>query len=162
MTTDLTSTDMAHLRRCLDLAAEALADGDGPFGSVLADSAGNALHEGRNRETSTGDPTAHPEFALARWAGMNLDPEARAGATVYTSGEHCPMCSAAQGWAGVGRVVYIASSAQLTQWRAGWGAGESPVRGLPVQEVAPTIDVVGPVPELVEAIRALHQAAVGA
>ncbi|MEU0314388.1 nucleoside deaminase [Nocardioides sp. NPDC006273] len=162
MTTDTTSTDMAHLRRCLDLAAEALADGDGPFGSVLADSAGNALHEDRNQETSTGDPTAHPEFALARWAAMNLDPETCAGATVYTSGEHCPMCSAAQGWAGVGRVVYIASSEQLTQWRAGWGAGESSVRALPIQEVAPAIDVVGPVPELVEEIRALHQAAAGA
>ena len=159
MTTELTPTDMAHLRRCLELAAEALADGDGPFGSVLADSAGNPLQEGRNRETSTGDPTAHPEFALARWAAMNLDPETRAGATIYTSGEHCPMCSAAQGWSGVSRVAYIASSEQLTRWRAGWGAGASPVLALPIQEVAPEIEVVGPVPELVEEIRALHQAA---
>ncbi|MGH3351500.1 MAG: nucleoside deaminase [Nocardioides sp.] len=160
--TDLTSTDMAHLRRCLELAAEALADGDGPFGSVLADSAGNALQEDRNREHSTGDPTAHPEIALARWAALNLEPEARAGATIYTSGEHCPMCAAGQGWSGVGRVVYIASSAQLTRWRAGWGAGESPVRPLSIQEVAPAVEVVGPVPELVEEIRTLHRAAAGA
>ena len=159
MTTDLTQTDMAHLRRCLELAAEALADGDGPFGSVLADSAGNALQEDRNREYSTGDPTAHPEIVLARWAATQLDEETRAGATVYTSGEHCPMCSAAHGWSGVSRIVYIASSAQLTQWRTGWGAGESPVRPLPIQEVAPQVAVVGPVPELVEEIHALHQAA---
>jgi tRNA(Arg) A34 adenosine deaminase TadA len=72
------------------------------------------------------------------------------------------MCSAAQGWAGVGRVVYIASSEQLTQWRAGWGAGESPVRALPIQDVAPLVEVVGPVPDLVEEIRALHRAAAGA
>jgi tRNA(Arg) A34 adenosine deaminase TadA len=159
VTTDLTQTDMAHLRRCLELAAEALADGDGPFGSVLADSTGTPLQEGRNREHSTGDPTAHPEIELARWAALNLDPVTRAGATVYTSGEHCPMCSAAHGWSGVGRVVYIASSAQLTQWRAGWGAAESPVRALPIQEVAPAVDVVGPVPELVDEIRKLHEAA---
>ncbi|WP_338144048.1 nucleoside deaminase [Nocardioides turkmenicus] len=162
MTTDLTATDMTHLRRCLELAAEALKDGDGPFGSVLADRDGNALQEDRNRETSTGDPTAHPEFALARWAGVHLDPETRAGATIYTSGEHCPMCSAAQGWSGVGRVVYIASSAQLTEWRAGWGADESPVRALPIQEVAPAIEVVGPVSELVDEIRTLHRTAAGA
>ena len=160
--TDLTPSDMTHLRRCLELAAEALADGDGPFGSVLADGAGNALQEGRNREHSTGDPTAHPEFVVSRWAALNLDPEARAGATVYTSGEHCPMCAAAQGWAGVGRVVYIASSAQLTQWRAGWGAAESAIRPLPIREVAPAVEVVGPVPELVEEIRTLHRAAAGA
>ncbi|NGN91737.1 nucleoside deaminase [Nocardioides sp. KC13] len=153
---------MTHLRRCLELAAEALKDGDGPFGSVLADRDGNALQEDRNRETSTGDPTAHPEFALARWAGVHLDPETRAGATIYTSGEHCPMCSAAQGWSGVGRVVYIASSAQLTEWRAGWGADESPVRALPIQEVAPAIEVVGPVSELVDEIRTLHRTAAGA
>jgi tRNA(Arg) A34 adenosine deaminase TadA len=161
-TTDLTPTDMAHLRRCLELAAEAQEHGDGPFGSVLADRDANALHEDRNREHSTGDPTAHPEFALARWAGLHLDPETRTGATIYTSGEHCPMCSAAQGWSGVGRVVYIASSAQLTQWRADWGASESPVRALPIQEVAPAVEVVGPVPELVDEIRELHRAAAGA
>ena len=40
----------------------------------------------------------------------------RAGATVYTSGEHCPMCAAAHGWVGLGRVVYVASSAQLAGW----------------------------------------------
>jgi tRNA(Arg) A34 adenosine deaminase TadA len=162
MTNDLTATDMTHLRRCLELAAEALTDGDGPFGSVIADGAGNALQEDRNRETSTGDPTAHPEFALARWAGMNLDPETRASATLYTSGEHARLRAAPQGWSGVGRVVYIASSEQLTEWRAGWGASESPVRALPIQEVAPGIDVVGPVSELVEEIRALQRAAAGA
>ena len=161
-TAGLTATDLTHLRRCLELAAEALADGDGPFGSVLADAAGNALQEDRNREHSTGDPTAHPELALARWAALNLDPEACAGATVYTSGEHCPMCAAGQGWSGVGRVVYIASSAQLTEWRAGWGATDSPVRPLAIQEVAPSIEVVGPVPELVEEIRTLHRTAAGA
>lgn len=161
-TAGLTATDLTHLRRCLELAAEALADGDGPFGSVLADASGTALHEDRNREHSTGDPTAHPELALARWAALNLDPEACAGATVYTSGEHCPMCAAGQGWAGVGRVVYIASSAQLTEWRSGWGAAGSPVRPLAIEEVAPSIEVVGPVPELVEEIRTLHRTAAGA
>ena len=43
---------------------------------------------------------------------------------------------------------------------AEWGPDDgSPVLALPIQEVAPEIEVVGPVPELVEEIRALHQAA---
>ena len=155
---ELSDNDLSHLRRCIELAAEALADGDDPFGSVLVDSNGAVRGEDRNRETTSGDPTAHPELALARWAALNLDADDRAGATIYTSGEHCPMCAAAQGWAGVGQVVFVASSAQLTEWRAGWGLPPSPVAPLSVRDVAPGIDVAGPVPELVEDIRALHQA----
>jgi tRNA(Arg) A34 adenosine deaminase TadA len=158
-TAGLSDAELGHLRRCIELAAEALADGDGPFGSVLVTADGRRRGEDRNREHSTGDETAHPEFALARWAGMNLTAEERAGATVFTSGEHCPMCAAAHGWAGLGRVVYAASSAQLVSWRAEWGAPPSPVRALPIQEVAPRVKVEGPVPELAEEMRELHRRA---
>ena len=67
------------------------------------------------------------------------------------------MCAAAQGWVGLGRIVYIASSAQLTKWLEEWGVPPSPVRPLPIQEVAPGVEVVGPVPELVDEVRALHE-----
>jgi len=30
-----------------------------------------------------------------------MTPAERLQATVYTSGEHCPMCAAAHGWAGL-------------------------------------------------------------
>ena len=110
-------SDLRHLERCLELAEEALAAGDEPFGSVLVSAAGEVLHEDRNRETTAGDPTAHPELALAQWAGQHLTREERAGATVFTSGEHCPMCAAAHAWVGLGRIVFASSSEQLTQWR---------------------------------------------
>ena len=74
-------------------------------------------HEDRNR-TAGGDQTRHPEFELARWAATYLSPEERDGATVYTSGEHCAMCSAAHAWVGLGRIVYVASTEQLLAWRA--------------------------------------------
>jgi tRNA(Arg) A34 adenosine deaminase TadA len=149
-------TDLTHLRRCIELAAQAAADGDGAFGSVLVSGSGEVLAEDRNRELTTNDPTAHPEFTLARWAGMNLTPDERAAATLYTSGEHCPMCSAAQGWAGVGRAVYVQSAEQLRHWRSGDNPPVGPVAALPIQQVAPRIRVDGPVPELLDAIRALH------
>lgn len=153
--------DLKHLRRCIELAAQALEDGDEPFGSVLVGADGTVLAEDRNRIVSTGDPTRHPEFELARWAATRLTPEERAAATVYTSGEHCPMCSAAHGWVGLGRIVYVASSAQLTEWLEELGVPPSRVRPLPIREVAPGVEVVGPVPELVEEIRALHRRAHG-
>ena len=92
--------DLTHLRRCVELAREALDAGDEPFGSVLVDAYDVVCAEDRNR-TADGDQTKHPEFALARWAATYLSPEERAGATVYTSGEHCAMCSAAHAWVGL-------------------------------------------------------------
>lgn len=153
----ITDADLAHLRRCIELAEEALAAGDEPFGSVLVDAENKMLAEDRNRIALTGDPTQHPEFALARWAATNMSAEARAGATVYTSGEHCPMCAAAHGWVGIGRIVYASSSEQLTAWRRELGAVEPPVAPLPVPQVAPNVIVAGPVPELAEQVRELHR-----
>ncbi len=109
--------DLRFLRRCIELAADALQQGDEPFGSVLVAANGQLLHEDRNRVAS-GDKTRHPEFALARWAAENLSPAERAGATVYTSGEHCPMCAAAHAWVGLGRIAYASSSQQLASGSA--------------------------------------------
>ncbi|MEU1291311.1 nucleoside deaminase [Streptomyces sp. NPDC005840] len=152
--------ELPYLRRCVELAAEALADGDEPFGSVLVDGNGTVLAEDRNR-VAGGDHTRHPEFELARWSATRMTAAERAAATVYTSGEHCPMCAAAHAWVGLGRIVYVASSAQLVAWLAALGVPEAPVRALPVHEVAPGVTVDGPVPELVGEVRALHHRAHG-
>jgi hypothetical protein len=90
-TSTFTQKDLTHLRRTIALAEEALIAGDAPFGSVLVDRHGLYLHEDRNRISSMGDDTRHPEFELARWAAANMRPEDRRTATVYTSGEHCAM-----------------------------------------------------------------------
>ncbi|WP_328429848.1 nucleoside deaminase [Streptomyces sp. NBC_00443] len=148
-------TELPYLRRCVALATEALHAGDEPFGSVLVGADGTVLAEDHNRVAS-GDRTRHPEFELARWSAAHLTPEQRAAATVYTSGEHCPMCAAAHAWVGLGRIVYVASSEQLTGWLAELRVPAAPVRPLPIQEVAPGVTVEGPVPELTEDIRALH------
>lgn len=145
-----------HLRRCVNLAEQALAAGDQPFGSVLVAADGTELTAERNR-VSGGDQTQHPEFALARWAANHVDPAARRAATVYTSGEHCPMCAAAHAWVGLGRIVYVSSSAQLTQWLHQLGAPESPIRPLAIRDIAPDVSVDGPVPGLVEEVHALHE-----
>lgn len=150
-------SDLRHLKRCVELAAEALEAGDEPFGSVLVSADGTPLAEDRNRVVGTGDPTQHPEFALARWAATNMSLGERAEATVFTSGEHCPMCSAAHGWVGLGRIVYVHSSAQLTTWLADLGVPPAPVRTIPIQDVAPGIAVGGPVPELDLQMRDLHR-----
>lgn len=98
--------DEPSLRRCIELAAQAGARGNRPFGSVIAAADGTVLGEGENEADTTGDLTAHAEVvALRRVAPTDL-----VGATVYASGEPCPMCTAALVWAGVARIVFAAST----------------------------------------------------
>lgn len=146
----------AFLARCVVLAKQALEAGDEPFGSILVLD-GEVVYEDRNR-VSGGDHTQHPEFAIARWAANHLTPEERARSVVYTSGEHCPMCSAAHGWVGLGRIVFASSAAQLGQWLQELGAPAAPISMLSINEVVPNIHVVGPVPEFAAEVKKLHQA----
>ncbi|MCZ2256958.1 nucleoside deaminase [Sporosarcina sp. G11-34] len=154
----ITDTDLKHLRRCIELAKVALENGDQPFGSVLVSAKGDVLAEDHNH-VAGGDHTQHPEFALARWAAENMTLEERETATVYTSGEHCPMCAAAHGWVGLGRIVYVSSSEQLVQWLSeiGVNVSQSRVRNLPIQDVIRNTIVDGPVPDLAEQVRELHR-----
>jgi len=152
----ISEVDLKHLRRCVELAEMAFDKGDEPFGSVLVSQEGEVLFEDHNH-VAGGDHTQHPEFAIARWAAENMTPEARSQATVYTSGEHCPMCAAAHGWVGLGRIVYASSSEQLVQWLSELGVAPSRVRNLPIQDVIRDTEVAGPVPELAEQVRELHR-----
>lgn len=129
--------------------------GDQPFGSVLVDGDGVVRFEDRNR-VAGGDHTRHPEFEIARWAAAHLSPAERAACTVYTSGEHCPMCAAAHGWVGLGRIVYASSSEQLTGWHREWGLAAGPVLPLPVTAVIREATVAGPDPELAREVRGLQ------
>lgn len=154
----ITPEDLTFLTRAVDLAEQALDAGDQPFGSVLVSAAGEVLMEDRNR-VAGGDHTRHPEFEIARWSAAHLTPAERAAAVVYTSGEHCPMCAAAHGWVGLGRIVYASSSEQLAEWRRELGVLTSPVAALPIQDVVPGARVDGPDLVLAGRVRDLHRRA---
>ncbi|HET7668506.1 MAG TPA: nucleoside deaminase [Mycobacterium sp.] len=153
----ISDDDLDRLRRCVELARVALDDGDEPFGSILVDAGGAMVFEDRNR-VKDGDHTRHPEIAIAHWAVDNMTPDERARATVYTSGEHCPMCAAAHAWVGLGRIVYAASSKQLSQWLSEWGAPAAPVAPLPINAVAPAVTVDGPAAQLTQTMKSLYEA----
>jgi tRNA(Arg) A34 adenosine deaminase TadA len=109
----MTEADERHLRRAIELAAEARAAGDMPFGSLLVGPAGDVLAEDRNTVLTERDITAHPELKLARWAAQQLDADVARQTTMYTSCQPCPMCSGAISRSGLGRVVYALSGQQL-------------------------------------------------
>ena len=152
----LSQVDLQRLRRCVELAQTALDNGHAPFGAILIDAKGRTLCEDHNRVTDD-DQTLHAEMGIVRWAVANLAPVHRIRATVYTSCEQCPMCAAAHAWAGLGRIVYATSCAQLTQWLSEWQV-PTPVVMLPINTVAPRVVADGPVPELEAKIKALYEA----
>lgn len=153
-------SELGFLERAVELAEEALTAGDGPFGTVVVLD-GQIVFEDRNRNSfgPHGDDTRHPELEAARWAAVNLTPTDRARAVTYTSTEHCPMCGAAHGWVGLGRIVYAISGEQLRAWRDEWGWPPSPVLDVRVGDLVPGLQVDGPVQELEERLRAIHERA---
>ncbi|MFS8096874.1 nucleoside deaminase [Lentzea alba] len=118
-----------HLRRAIELAAEAREGGNPPFGSLLVGPDGAVLAEERNSSLSDNDITAHPELKLARWAAQNLDADTAAGTTMYTSCEPCGMCGGALARSGIGRVVFALASRQLNGLKSGPGFTDVPTDG---------------------------------
>ena len=107
---NLTSTDIALMREAVALAAEA----DAPFGAVIAKD-GRVLARGRNSVKRLKDPTAHAEMVAIRHCLAEHGPEILRGATIYTSGEPCPMCMGSIAYCRIARVVYGASIEELSK-----------------------------------------------
>lgn len=106
------SDDAKWLQRAVDLAAQNVADGGGPFGAVVVSADGELLADGQNRVTRDLDPTAHAEVTAIRAACLRISDFSLAGATLYASCEPCPMCLASALWSRVDRIVYTADRHQ--------------------------------------------------
>lgn len=121
------------------LALEEAEKGDFPFGAVIL-RAGKVAARGRNMGIRTNDPTAHGEMVAIRNFCAAHPADQLKGATIYTTGEPCPMCMGAILWSGFARMVYAASIEELS---AKIGQIMTPSRLL--AEAAPfeTIDITG-------------------
>lgn len=112
---ELTASDDRLLQRAIELAAQSLDDGTlTPFGAVVAVGE-TVLGEGVSQVVKKIDPTAHAEVEALRSAatqtGSHLMPEA----TMYASGEPCPMCLIACCWARVPRLVFGATTRDIAE-----------------------------------------------
>ncbi|WP_062763128.1 nucleoside deaminase [Falsirhodobacter sp. alg1] len=108
------SRDEEFLRAAFAVAAKARDGGDHPFGSVLIGPEGELLMEQGNAYTSEGcDMTAHAERVLCSRASKTYAIDFLNKCTLYTSAEPCAMCAGAMYWAGIGRVVFGQTEADL-------------------------------------------------
>jgi len=134
MTTTLTPDEEALLRRAIELARKARADGRHPFGSLIVDANGKILVESRNNAVRpAGDPTQHAELLACASAGKQFTEAELAGCTLYTSTEPCAMCAGAIYWTGIGRVVYALPETGLLAFTG--SHEQNPTLDLPCREV---------------------------
>ncbi len=101
-------SEIGFMRRALELARLAEAEGEVPVGAVLVKD-GKIIGEGWNRPIAAHDPTAHAEIQALRAAAQRLENYRLPGTTLYVTLEPCPMCAGAIVHARVARVVFGAA-----------------------------------------------------
>ena len=100
--------DEFWMRRALNLAERAQADGEVPVGAVMVKD-DECIGEGWNQPISTRDPSAHAEITALRAAAGRTENYRLPGTTLYVTLEPCPMCAGAIILARVSRLVYAAA-----------------------------------------------------
>ena len=96
------------MRRALELAQRAQAEGEVPIGSVVVLD-DKIVGEGWNRPIASSDPTAHAEIQAMRAAAQALKNYRLPGAVLYVTLEPCDMCLGAMFHARIARTVYGAT-----------------------------------------------------
>lgn len=97
--------DREIMQRAIDLAAESVKKGGGPFGAVVVKD-GKVIAESANSVTPDNDPTAHAEVNAIRLACKKLGTFMLDGCEIYASCEPCPMCLGAIYWAHIKTIYY--------------------------------------------------------
>jgi tRNA(adenine34) deaminase len=137
------ATDLQAMRLAIDASEQAAANGDGPFGATLVAPTGEILLVALNNAKTAADCTGHAEMVLVREAQKQFGLPALRGATVVASGEPCAMCAGALFWAGISRIVFGASQADIIR-----ALGESPA--MPINSrmtlagAQPAVQIDGP------------------
>ena len=98
------------LQQAIDLAAENVRRGGGPFAALVVREDA-IIATGVNQVTRWNDPTAHAEIVAIREACRALGSFQLEGCDVYSSCEPCPMCLGAIYWARPARVFFAATAA---------------------------------------------------
>ena len=97
--------DEEYMRRALELAKRAQAEGEVPIGALVVFQE-QIIGEGWNRPIAASDPTAHAEIQALRAASLKTGNYRLTGATLYVTLEPCDMCVGAMFHARIARTVY--------------------------------------------------------
>ena len=129
------SRDEEWMRRALELALRAEAEGEVPVGALVVRD-DQLLGEGWNQPVALRDPTAHAEILAMRNAAQRVGDYRLAGTTLYVTLEPCPMCAAAVAHARIARLVFGA-------WDPRQGAAGSAFNLVSAPEMNHRVDAFG-------------------
>lgn len=148
-----------YLTRCIEISKEARKHGNTPFGALLVSNQGEIILEQENIEVTEHVCTGHAETTLVQNASKLYSKDFLADCVLYTTAEPCAMCTGAIYWSNVGTIVYGMTEKRLLALTG--DDAQNPTFDLPCREVLArgqkSVTVVGPFPELEEAIAEVHQ-----
>jgi tRNA(adenine34) deaminase len=98
-------THEPYMRRCLELAREALTAGEVPVGALLADG-DRILGQGVESVRGQLDPCAHAEVRAIQEACRAAGSQRLSGLTLYSTVEPCVLCAYVVRSTGIGQVVF--------------------------------------------------------
>ncbi|MCM2562621.1 nucleoside deaminase [Lutimaribacter sp. EGI FJ00015] len=105
--------EAAVLREIVDWALKLAQTRPMPIFTAAILKDGSELCRAQNRVAETCDPTRHAEIEAMARAGALLETPDLEGCTLIASCQPCEMCLAAMRWAGIGRVVFAATQANI-------------------------------------------------
>ncbi|MGB3485085.1 MAG: nucleoside deaminase [Mycobacterium sp.] len=108
--------DIEMLELSIELARNAKAAGNHPFGAVLTDLSGTVLHRAENTVMTAKDATGHAETNLIRMASAELSATELRETVLFSSTEPCAMCSGAIYIAGIRRLVFAVGKSELLEF----------------------------------------------
>ena len=111
----ITDVDLQNLKSAIAASRSARDKGNQPYGAILVSADGEVLLTAENTEVWSKDCTAHAETNLIRQASSRFPDDTLGGATIYASGEPCPMCSGSIYLSGVGRLVFALGQPRMDE-----------------------------------------------
>ena len=124
--------DRELLTRAVDIAAEGILKGGGPFGAVIT-KGGKIISEAYNEVVYSSDPTAHAEILVLRKAGKVLGNYRLKDTVLYVTAEPCPMCVSAMVHGRISRLVSTCTHGDA-EWESSYhsrGDAHQPTRPAP-------------------------------
>lgn len=99
-------TDEYYMKEAINEALMGISNGNRPYASILVDTNGDIVGRGHNTVLEEHNPLAHAETnVISNYCKSNKIVDLL-GYSLYATGEPCPMCAAAIGWANISRLVY--------------------------------------------------------
>ncbi|MGR3811025.1 nucleoside deaminase [Jiulongibacter sp. NS-SX5] len=94
------------MAKALDLAEQAMEEGEVPVGAIVVTENNQIIGKGYNQTERLNDVTAHAEMLAITAAANKLDAKYLRDCRLYVTLEPCVMCAGALAWSQIDTIIY--------------------------------------------------------